>query len=244
MGYSVNVWTTKSLHELGNGDPEQALDDYLTKALEETGYSASVDVKSHHPDPPNESLEADDEWPIWATNPCTGDSKEYHDLLEWWGDYHNCKNLGTAKDANMLVSYYGSTAGVTTGGCSSSSGPFLLVAEGSEVGELINYPWDAKGDNLRFSQMYATVIHEMGHSAIDDSYADCTGTDSLDEEQMGHSYYDSSLGMNITSPMVTWTGDGNDGDNECCENLGTVDYEPKGFERPYSNGVKDHSYPC
>jgi hypothetical protein len=215
--------------------------------------STSISAAPHSV-PPYEKASNDpdsDEWPIYD-DPC-GDLRKYDDLLHWWEDWHKC-NGTQATDGNILISNYNGTYGETSGRCPSvdNVGPLRCVAEGSEIGKLQNAAWDERGCDKKYSQMYATVLHEIGHCIIKEvGEYDCQGG-ALTEEYMGDSYYDSSRGDNYTSPMVTWPWDDEDtdGKNECCDDL-TVWSEPEGenkywecFERPYSDCVAKYTNNC
>lgn len=243
MGYEIAVWMTQKLVDNGPGDPASALESFINKTLEETGPSATVDIRSKHPNPPHESLSSGSHWPDTADSPCGGGARTYSDLLDWFDEWHDCVATKTAKDANVLVSSFPGTGGVTGGGCTGE--PLLCIAEGSDVGRLASEPYDARGCDLRYSQMYATVLHEIGHAIIkvDGEYT-CDGSQ-FSEEWMGYSYYDDYRGDNYTSPMVTWRWNTPDGENDCCKTLFT--YKDQGgecFERPYSDCVSNNSNPC
>jgi hypothetical protein len=248
--YEVRFWTTEELHLYGDGDPEQAIKDFMDKTLQEIdGNGVSVKQGDKHPNPPHESLGADHHWPEDAPHPCDGTTTTFSDLLDWWDDWHACKANYDAKDCNMIVTNYDSTAGVFGGGCTGASP--RAVAEGHRVGKLNSEAYSARGCEVRYSQMYATVLHELGHAI---STGDCGGggiagcscnNSEWEDELCGYSYYDTTDGNNYTTPMVTWSSDTLAGKNECCTDL-TSDKSQgdECFEREYSDCRKEWAGPC
>lgn len=231
--FDVGVWLTSELYHNGPGDPSTALDKFITNAFDEAGHTVNLDIHAANPDPPNENIVGQG-WPADDTMRCDGHigTVTYDSLDEWWNDWHYCNADYTHDDATLLVTNYDSDYGVTTGTCSDSRS-HLCVAEAHRCGELANEPTDAEGSEKRYAQMYASVIHELGHAAINEHLSAKCGSSPLAEEQMARSWYETSSGPARCTPMVSW--DNSDGSvNECCADL---------VENPYGTGTEIYWQP-
>lgn len=239
--FDIGVWTTYELYHhwknnFGADIAGQAVWDYLEKNIEsDMGYSVSVDLDGDHPNPPVENLWASDDWPDYKAHPCTGESTYYETLHGWFIDWHECNNK-TKYDINLFVTDERSTAGLTSG---NTSDKFFCSAEGSQVGALHNASWDAKGPEIKYSQMYATVLHEVGHAITENGTDGCvSGT--WNDEYIAFTYQEKLDGelYDFTSPMVTWKDT-----NECCNSLMEYKGYGKAFDREYSSCLEDHVRP-
>lgn len=243
--YDIGIWLTYELANLGPGDPEAALDKFIKNAFSDAGHTADIQFHSERPDPPNENVVGSG-WPTEDTMTCNGHTATitYDDLGDWWSDWHDCHGVNHS-DANLLVTNYDSDYGVTWGSCSFSYA-HRCVAEAHRCGDLADEPTSAEGSEPRYAQMYACVIHELGHVAINEDLTAACGSTPLDEERMGRSWYETSGGPARATPMVTW--DDADGSvNECCDDLienpygtGTEIY----WQSTYSNCTATHTESC
>lgn len=236
MGYTfdIGIWLTADLRNNGVGDPETALDRFVTETFDETSHSVDLTIHSESIVPPNENC-VDDGWPVYEEI-CGFGGQTYTDLLDWWTDKHGCNGYEDHTDANLLVTNYPSTYGITGPGCDIQ----YCVAEASDIGLLASESFNNEGPELRYSQMYATVLHELGHAAIDENLSVSCGGSPAEEEWMGDSW--SAVGNTYTSPMVTWRDDTGT-QNECCTN---VEFKPSEiyFSRSYSQCVASHMKNC
>lgn len=244
MGYSfdIGIWLTYELETNGVGKPRKALNKFVPENFKEADHSINLTVHTSNPNPPAESVYASDQWPT-DDDPCAQFNEgytTYDNLLDWWQDWHACNASETHGDANVLVSDYDSTAGLTGGDCD-QTGNHFCVAEGHRLGDLADEDVDNAGPDTRYSQMYATVIHEIGHAVIDEtgSYA-CS--DSPSESRMGNSWRNNEFNITYTTPMVTWDNS-NGSENECCTNLASEPSDPY-WTRSYSQCVQDHLVNC
>jgi hypothetical protein len=244
MGYTfdIGIWVTYDLSIDGLGDPESALNKFVPENFQEAGHSVNLTIHTTNPNPPAESLSAPDQWPT-EDDPCAQFGQEpttYNDLLEWWLDWHACNASETHGDANILVTNYDSTAGVTTGDCD-ETGNHYCVAEAHRIGDLADEDVDNAGPDVRYSQMYATVLHEIGHAVIDETGSFSCSSDPS-EERMGNSWRNFDFDITYTTPMVTW--DNSKGSkNECCTDLASEPSDPY-WTRSYSQCVQDHLVNC
>lgn len=242
MGYTfdIGIWLTYELAIYGNGDPEKALKKFIPENFKEAGHSIDLTIHSTNPAPPYESYNAD-HWPA-EDDPC-GISGTFNDLMDWWDVWHSC-NGTTHADANVLVTDYDSTAGLTIGDCDQSQ-KHLCVAEASKIGDLADENVDSYGHEMRYSQMYATVLHEIGHAVLNEEGTFSCSDSSVEEERAGDSWSVNNSDKVKTTPMVTW--DNKHGSkNLCCTDLAA---EPssddnKVWTRSYSSCVQDHLVNC
>lgn len=234
MGYwfDIGIWLTQDLDTNGVGDPRQVLKDFIPENFSEAGHNVNLTVHSATPSPPRENV-VDTGWPQNAA-PC-GNWISFSNLMDWWEDWHTC-NGQWHDDANLLVTNYDSTFGLTSGNCNHTTNHHC-VAEASKIGDLEDESLGAYGKDLRYSQMYGTVLHEIGHAVIDETGSYTCGGNPANEEQMATSYKNSQ-GRVITSPMVSWGTS-----NECCSGL-VKEPNTAWFTRSYSQCVQDHLVNC
>lgn len=244
MGYTfdIGIWLTYELENYGTGDPRKALNKFVPENFTEAGHDVDLKIHSTNPNPPEESVSASDQWPA-NDDPCPNfpDSPTTFDnLLDWWDLWHPCNASETHDDANVLVSNYDSTAGLTSGDCD-QSGNHYCVAEGHRIGDLADETVDSSGSEMRYSQMYATVIHEIGHAVIDETGSYACGGSEIKESRMGNSW--TSNGNTYTTPMVTF--DNGTDYNECCTDLEPdPGYWSRYYSRSFSQCVQDHLVNC
>lgn len=233
--FTIGVWTTYELYHhwknsMGADIAGQAIWDYIVKNVEdEGGYTVNVELASEHPNPPHEDITAN--WEDYYSHPCTGESTYYNDLHEWFQDWHSCN--GTKHDIDLIATDYYSTYGLTSG---NTSDGFFCSAEASEVGALHNASWSERGPEMRYSQMYATVLHEIGHAITEQGTDGCV-SGSWNEEYSAYTYIDTQDGTtyNFTSPLVTWKDT-----NECCTDMNYNSNYDKAFDREYSDCIVNH----
>lgn len=238
MEFDIGVWLTDDLDSNGIGDPRQALSKFIPPNFQDAGHSVDLTIHSHSPVAPAESYSHPDHWPQTAY-PCVNGSS-FDDLLDWWESEHVCNSYTTHSDVNLLVTNYDSTAGATTGDCD-EYGNHYCVAEASNIGDLEDEPTYSSGSELRYSQMYATVLHEIGHAVIDEtgSYS-CSGSP-VNEERTGDSF--TQNGNTYTTPMVTF--DNGDDQNACCYDLEPdPGYWSRHYSRSFSFCVENHLVNC
>ncbi|MFB6193606.1 MAG: hypothetical protein ABEI75_00950 [Halobaculum sp.] len=244
MGYTfdIGIWLTNDLDQNGDGDPRKALSRFVPENFEEAGHSVDLTIHTENPYPPAESVYADSDWPA-SDDPCpnfTGHETTFDNLLDWWDLWHPCNASETHADANVLVSNYESTAGYTGGDCD-QTGNHYCVAEASNIGKLADESVDNAGSDLRYSQMYATVIHEIGHAVIDETGSYSCGGSTVEESRIGNSW--TSNGNTYTTPMVTF--DNGTDYNECCTDLvEDPGYYSRYYSRSYSQCAQDHLVNC
>jgi hypothetical protein len=224
--FEIGVWTSYELHNAGPGDPMYWLKEHITQNIElDTSHSVSIYEGGTHPDYPAESGSADSEWPGYYEHPCTNNLVYYNNGGEWWTDYHACKGLYEAADANLLVINHDSSWGVTGGACGESK---MCLAEGHRVGDW-SYIED-EGCGLKYAQMYSTVLHELGHAIT-------PGTiNGYSDEKAGNC--DNKNGANHFTPMVTKKIP-----NACDNYVDYVSGDDDCWAREYSNCVKNHMEP-
>lgn len=218
--YEAQKWCKKHIEQAINGG---------------TDYTVEVLTPSETPHAPRENI-VDDGWPYDTSSACPNlGEATYNDLLEWFDVWHICHDVADAKDANILVTNEASTYGLTTGAESETK---TCVAEGSETYKFSST--ESRGCGLKYSQMGATVLHEIGH-AITEPGTDPQGVDDdWDEEETGDTYQDPFDKNWYTTPMVTYKVSR----NECGK---TIDYPynslPNCFDHYYSQCVDDHLRP-
>lgn len=243
MGYTfdIGIWLTYDLETNGVGNPREALKKFVPENFKEAGHSINLTVHSENPNPPYESVTHPDHWPA-EDDPCpnlTGNPTTFDDLLEWWDIWHSC-NGKTHDDANVLVSDWDSTGGLTVGDCD-ETGNHKCVAEAHRIGDLDDESVDNCGPDTRYAQMYSTVIHEIGHAVIDET-GSFSCASSPEESEMGNSWKDPDFDIKYTTPMVTWD-DSEGSENECCTDVVTEPADPY-WCRSYSQCVQDHLVNC
>lgn len=238
--FDIGIWITADLASNGPGDPVTALDRFVTETFDEMGHTADLTIHDDHPNPPRESVSLPEHWPA-NDDPCPnleGHPETFDNLLDWWNLWHAC-NGQIHDDANVLVSNFDSTAGVTTGDCDDAAN-HRCVAEGHDIGRLADEDIDNAGPDDRYSQMYATVLHEIGHAVIDETES-VPCSNSISEERMGDSWRNQDFNITFTTPMVTWANNG--ADNECCTDLVAEPSTPY-WTRSYSTCVQNHVTNC
>lgn len=245
MGYpfDIGIWLTSELYYNGLGDPEGALSKFVPENFTEAGHSIDLTIHTTNPDPPAESFNHPDHWPTEGA-PCSNfgqTATTYDNLLVWWEDWHACQASETHGDANVLVTNWDSTGGATSGDCN-ETGNHHCVAEAHRIGDLADEDVNNSGPETRYSQMYATVLHEIGHAVIDETGSfSCSSSPS--EERMGNSWQDINFDITYTTPMVTWENSEDGSENECCTNLVPKPSDPH-WTREYSQCVQDHLVNC
>lgn len=237
--FDVGVWLTEQLENNGPGDPRQALDKFITSAIENTGNEVNLEIHSVNPAPPYEYLDGPG-WPESYSMYCNGGfwgSYYLDSVWDYWYHYIDCKVDNPHSDINLLVTDHDSDAGATGGSCDDSDA-HILIAEAHRCGKLADEPTDAEGSEPRYAQMYASVLHEIGHALIDEHQSAFCGEDPLNEEYMANSWYSSYDSPARCTPMASWEGYNDDGDyydsNQCCDNL---------IENPYGTGTKIYWQP-
>lgn len=233
--FTIGIWVTSDLDSNEQDDTAVIVENYLEKNIEsDMGYTVDCTTESNHPDPPHEDMFSDAHWPANYAHPCKSTVPTFDDCLDWLETWHTC-NGESLYDINLFCTNYSSTGGLTTG---DTTNGFMCGAEASDVWRMGSETWSAKGDALKYSQMYATVLHEVGHAITKDGTNGCiTGT--WEEEYTAFTSTDSGASMNYTSPMVTWQDN-----NECC--MPPMEYNTqygKGYTRPYSECVDNHVRP-
>lgn len=226
--FEIGVWTSQELHDLGAGDPNYWLKQYIKENIKyDTGHDVDVYLGSTHPNPPFNSGADPNEFPGWYPHPCTGDDYYYNHGGEWWVDYHTCKNLYSANDANLLVIHYDSSWGVAMGGCGDSK---HCLAEGERVGDFSTI--EDQGCGMKYAQMFSTVLHEIGHAITP---AEING---VEDEKAGIAEYKN--GENYFSPMVT-----KEDPNACghANDYNSGDSYDDCWLRAYSQCMQDHLEP-
>lgn len=269
MGWDVKIWSTEALYNYWYGDARNAAEQYVRRTLEETDYSiTSIQVMPEAPSPPNEDvLSWSDEGPGDVCS--TYDHSPYDAFTNWWLDWLKCNYDSStwAEDANILLTNYHGGDGVTAGSCpvTDENDPLKCIVEADDIGYLYNKDWDVgrpyeeNGYTYKqYEQMFAGVIHELGHAAnkAESGTGTCYGDSSTyDEEAMGNFFPDQNTtwykhdgtsvneDLDILTPMVTppwYYGDYND----CCYYLGSDTAHYEGYRRRWSNCILDHAKPC
>lgn len=234
MNFDIGIWLTADLENDGAGYPRTALEKFVPANFNEIGHSINLEIHDTNPNPPSDRAK-DGIWPITTQSPCSKyQNVTYNALIDWWVEWHACKGV-THDDANILLTNFESNYGVTRGDCDEELS-HRCVAEASEIGRLHDETINSSGSDLRYKQMYATVLHEIGHAVIDETKSTpCTAE--TNEERLGYSYSD-ALGNIFTTPMVSWANPDHGSQNECCTELQEKPENPH-FDRSYSACTQD-----
>ena len=243
VDFSIGVWTTEELYDRWKGyyGEDQAatrIAEYLRKNIEdEMGYDIRVYSQDDHPDPPKENL-APDRWEGYYEYPCGAFDVFYANGREWLEDWHSCTSQ-PQYDINLFATDSEGTYGNIAG---TDDSYFMCAAEARYIGELKGEPWDAKGSDKKYSQMYATVLHEVGHAITREPNKEgCVDDGGWNDEYIAYTEFDYDQYVHYTTPMVTWRDT-----NECCasdmEFIDSYDDE-KCFKRPYSSCLENYVRP-